>query len=105
MDWYVDSLLGLDDKTRQEALSKLPPELITLLAEKGFAGASASREARLPEELMDYVRQYFDDNKHSLPMSSQEASEHREKLMQERGAFVQKSERSWREQTYSFCEH
>ena len=105
MEWYVDSLLGSNDKTRQEALSKLPPELINLLAEKGFASVPAAREAQLPEELMDCVRKYFEDGKHSLPMSSKEANEHRKKLMQERGAFVQVSARGWSGQTYSFCEH
>src|ERR1051325_10731180 len=64
MNWYVDSLLGSNDRARGEALSKLPPELINLFAEKGFASVSAAREAQLPEELMDFVRKYFDDGKH-----------------------------------------
>jgi hypothetical protein len=105
MDWYVDSLLGSNAKTRQEALGKLPPDLINLLAEKGLASASATMEGRLPEELMDYVRKYFDEDKYSLPMTSEEAHKHRNKLMQERGAFVRKSEEGWRSQTYNFCEH
>lgn len=105
MDWYLDSLLGSSDKTRQEALSKLPPDLINLLAEKGLASPSVTTEGRLPEELMNYVREYFEEAKHSLPMGLQEASEHRKRLMQERGAFVQTAEKGWRRATYSFCEH
>ncbi|KAI4676520.1 uncharacterized protein J4E88_007438 [Alternaria novae-zelandiae] len=105
MDWYVDSLLGPSDKTRQEALSKFPPDLINLLAEKGLASPSVTTEGRLPEELMAYVREYFEEAKHSLPMGFQEASEHRKKLMQERGAFVQTAEEGWQRATYSFCEH
>ena len=105
MNWYVDSLLGSNNRARGEALSKLPPELINLFAEKGFASVSAAREAQLPEELMDFVRKYFDDGKHSLPMSSEEASEHRKKLMRERSAFVQTSGKEWQRPSYNFCEH
>ena len=105
MDWYVDALLGSNTKSRQEALSKLPPDLINLLAEKGLASLSATSEGRLPEELMDYVREYFDEAKYSLPMGFQEASEHRKKLMQERGAFVRTAEEELQGATYSFCEH
>ncbi|KAG9194275.1 hypothetical protein G6011_04310 [Alternaria panax] len=101
-DWYVDSLLGSNGAARQEALSKLPTELINLLVEKGFASVSASREAQLSEELMDSVRKYFDDDKHLLSMSFEEANEHRKKLMRERSAFVQTSEKEWSEQTYNF---
>ncbi|KAI4688005.1 uncharacterized protein J4E84_004933 [Alternaria hordeiaustralica] len=105
MDWYVDALLGSNTKSRQEALSKLPPDLINMLAEKGLANLSATSEGRLPEELMDYVREYFDEAKYSLPMGFQEASEHRKKLMQERGAFVRTAEEELQGATYSFCEH
>ena len=105
MNWYVDSLLGSNNRALGEALSKLPPELINLFAEKGFASVSAAREAQLPEELMDFVRKYFDDGKHSLPMSSEEASEHRKKLMRERSAFVQTSGKEWQRPSYNFCEH
>jgi hypothetical protein len=105
MDWYVDALFGLNGRMREEALARLSPDLVNLLAEKGLTSVSVAREGRLPEELMEYVRKYFDEEKHSLPMSSEEADEHRRKLMQERSAFVKTAEDGWQDQTYSFCEH
>jgi septum formation topological specificity factor MinE len=105
MTWYVDALFGSSGKAREEALSKLPAELLILLAEKGLTDVAANTNSRLSEELMDVVRDYFDADKYQLPMSVDEANEHRAKLMKERGAFVKTTESGWQQQTYSFCEH
>ena len=105
MTWYKDALLGSDGSEIETALSELPPDLVNLLAEQGLPGSNDDRETKLPQELMDCVRDYFYEDKHSLPMSVEEANEHRAKLMEERGAFVKKSGDAWQSQTYSFCEH
>jgi hypothetical protein len=105
LSWYVDSLLGSTDAARHEAVSKLPPDLVNLLAEKGVTKVAPNANSRLPEELMDVVRDYFDEDKFQLPMTVEEANEHRKKLMQERSAFVKTTESGWQHATYSFCEH
>jgi hypothetical protein len=105
MTWYVDALVGSDANAREEALSKLPPELVNLLADKGLINVTTNINSRLPVELMDIVRDYFNEEKSQLPMSVEEANEHRARLMQERSAFVKTTESGWQESTYSFCEH
>jgi hypothetical protein len=105
LTWYVDALLGSTGAARQEALSKLPPDLVYLLTEKGLSNVTVHTNNRLPEELMDVVRGYFDEDRFQLPMSVAEANEHRRKLMQERSAFVKTTETGWQQATYSFCEH
>jgi hypothetical protein len=105
MTWYVDALLGSSVKARGEALSKLPPELVDLLAEKGATSVTMNINGRLPVELMDAVRGYFDEDKLQLPMSVEEANDHRANLMRERSAFVKTTEEGWAQATYNFCEH
>ncbi|CAO2652066.1 Nn.00g003490.m01.CDS01 [Neocucurbitaria sp. VM-36] len=105
MTWYVDSLLGSKPTARTEALSKLPPELVALLAQHGVSGAESTETGKLPAELMDMVKQYFEEGKEALPMSVEEAREHRAKLMKERSAFQETAESGWQEHSYSFCEH
>lgn len=105
MTWYAESLLGSSASTRSEALSKLPPELIALLADQGLSKVAPSEDGKLPAELMEMVKTYFEEGKAAMPMSGDEAREHRAKLMAERGAFVQDTEKGWQSYTYSFCEH
>lgn len=111
MSWYLDSLLGDVPESRKEALSKLPAELVTLLQEKGTsavvpeADTVPAENAKLPEELMDMVREHFDADGHTMPMGVEEAKEHRLALMQERGAFQRSTEQEWQESSYNFCEH
>ncbi|KAH7355962.1 hypothetical protein BKA66DRAFT_574864 [Pyrenochaeta sp. MPI-SDFR-AT-0127] len=104
-NWYVDSILGSSTRAQEEALSKLPTELVALLAEKGFSSAETSKDGKLPTELMEMVRGYFDESKEALPMSVEEAREHRASLMRERSAFQRTSESGWQQHSYSFCEH
>ena len=115
MTWYAESLLGTTPDARKEALAKLPAELVTLLREKGLNFDATKEEMvgdvvmcenpKLPEELMEMVREYFDANGHAMPMSVEEAREHRAKLMRERSAFQQTAEDGWQNHKYSFCEH
>ena len=59
----------------------------------------------IQSEMMEMVREHFDAGTGTLPMTLEEAKEHREKLMQERGAFVKVAEAGWQRHSYSFCEH
>jgi hypothetical protein len=106
MGWWLDSTFGTTTEARDAALSRLPLELVALMKENGLdAKISAEHEAKLPPELMEMVREHFNDDKFALPMGDEEAKEHRIKLMEVRGAFVQTAEAGWRQQSYSFCEH
>lgn len=101
-DWWVESLLGRTAESRQAALSKLPVEVVQLLKEKGLLDADAQTEAppKLPTELVDVVRSYFD-----APMSNEQAKAHREQLMKERTAFQSTADDNWHGRTYNFCGH
>jgi hypothetical protein len=107
MSWYAEELLGTTPEARKEALEKLPAELVLLLKENCLVEETASGQVgltgsgKLPEELMEMVREYFKTE----PMGIEEAKHHREELMKERGAFVKRSEESWQDHSYSFCEH
>ncbi|KAK6084500.1 hypothetical protein SCUP234_03289 [Seiridium cupressi] len=105
MDWWLDSTFGVTDESRKAAIGKLPADLVTLMNDKGLiANVSAPSNAILPPELMNMVRERFDDESNALPMGSEEAREHRLKLMEARSAFVNTSEAGWQSHTYSFCE-
>lgn len=105
MSWYVESLLGSTPSAREKALSELPPDLITLLAEEGLTNVESKQNEKLPRELMEMVRDQFNADKDALPMTVAEAKEHREALMKERSAFHQTAEAGWQQHSYSFCEH
>lgn len=105
MNWYTDSVFGPDSPARKEVLEKLPPDVIQLLAEAGKLDVPIDREFTLPEELREYVRGYMKEDRSELPMTVEEAEEHRLKLMQERSAFVKNVDERSQSYTYSFCEH
>jgi hypothetical protein len=105
MTWYGDSLLGSTSSARAEGLSKLPPDLVTLLAEEGLAGIEATKDGKLPRELMDMVKGYFEEADSGLPMSIAEARVHREKLMKERSRFEKLAEYVWQQHSYYFYDH
>jgi hypothetical protein len=110
MDWYAESLLGSTLEARKEALAKLPAELVALVQERSrqFLGhdqdAVGGESLRLPEELMDMVREYLEADEQALPMSADEAGQHRAKLTEERSAFVRTAENGWQQARYSFDE-
>jgi hypothetical protein len=104
--WWIDAVFGNTDESRGEAIAKLPPELVTLLQQRGQeASLPSTVEGRLPPELMDMVQDHFDADGNMLPMTAEEAKEHRLKLMQERSGFVERAEKGWQEHSYNFCEH
>ncbi|KAF2677947.1 hypothetical protein K458DRAFT_446684 [Lentithecium fluviatile CBS 122367] len=111
--WWLESVLGSTAESRHAALSKLPPEILNLIEKETMNAGSQGREGKyakgpdgkLPPELMEMVRDYFEDDKNALLMSEEEAEEHRLKLMEERGNFVEQAGRDWQESSYSFCEH
>ncbi|CAF3573862.1 unnamed protein product [Fusarium graminearum] len=65
--------------------------------------AAVERGRPLPNELMEMVKREAGDC--VMPMSLQEAKEHRLKLMEERSRSQTKVDSNWRSETYSFCEH
>jgi hypothetical protein len=106
MSWWLDSILGKSQASRDAALEKLPAEILALMKEKGLSGdVQTAEEAKLPPELMEMVRDHFNVDGDALPMSEEEAKEHRLALMKERGAYVKTSESWWQRHSYSFCEH
>lgn len=104
MDWYIDSLLGSTPEGRSEALDNLPPELVTLL-QKNQEGFEGKVNPKLPAEMMEMVKEYFEAATKDMPMGVEEAREHRQRLMRERTAFIKTAEEGWRDNSYSFCEH
>jgi hypothetical protein len=105
MSWWVQSLLGSTSELSKENMSKLPSRLVELLREKGAAMNISGSNGTLSQELMDLIRTHLDTNKDTLPMSIEEAKEHRLKLMQERSAHKVTAEGWWQKYSYCFCEH
>ncbi|KAK4103558.1 hypothetical protein N658DRAFT_505238 [Parathielavia hyrcaniae] len=107
-DWWAEQVFG----GKGEGISNIPPEIAQLLAERGLGGsqlteALAARQdgtlkAKLPAELLNMVRNEFGEG---LPMSREEAEEHRRKLMESRSAFEEDARENWESAEYSFCEH
>jgi hypothetical protein len=106
MDWWLDSVFGNSKDTHEAASSALPAELVALMEDKGLdKNMPGAQLAKLPMELMDMVREYFNTDGDPLPMHAEEAKEHRVKLMKARGAFDKTAEAGWQQHSYSFCEH
>jgi hypothetical protein len=108
ISWYTEDLLGTTPQARKEALAKLPAELLAILQERGLVNAGSigvGENVKLPEELMNMVRQYVDAEGHAFSMGVEEAKEHRLKLMEERSQHVKVAQHEWSRRTYSFCEH
>ncbi|KAF2867921.1 hypothetical protein BDV95DRAFT_610358 [Massariosphaeria phaeospora] len=105
-DWWMDSVFGSTTESRKAAMSKLPFEVLSLLEKHGVhSDVSGPNEGKLPLELMEMIREYFEANIDTLPMTREEAKEHRAKLMEVRGQFQRNSEDGWQAHSYSFCEH
>jgi hypothetical protein len=108
-DWWAQSVFG----PQGESLlgTKIPAELAQLLRERGigreqldkaFAEGKISGKGRLPPEVLEMVRRQMGEG---LPMSREEAEEHRLVLMKERTGIQQDALNDWVEETYNFCEH
>ncbi|KAK4188160.1 hypothetical protein QBC35DRAFT_473900 [Podospora australis] len=90
--------------------TNMPPEVAQLLVEKGLVEekqldlASSKTGGKLPAELLEMVREELKGA--GLPMTREEAEEHRLKLMKERSVFGQDAQHQWDHRaSYSFCEH
>ncbi|KAK4039740.1 hypothetical protein C8A01DRAFT_36276 [Parachaetomium inaequale] len=108
-DWWADSAFGGLTNKQSGASSSLPPEIAQLLAEKGFGGdklaealaAGQLAEPKLPPELLSIVRKEFGDG---LPMSREEAEEHRLKMKDYLEAFHGQALWNWKSVEYNFYE-
>ncbi|KAK6607426.1 hypothetical protein H4I96_03661 [Botrytis cinerea] len=105
LDWWADSVFGNTPEARRAAMSKLPAELVMLLKESGLNTDTSTKDMKFSPELMEMVREYFNDNDNPLLMGIEEAKEHKLKLMEERGAFVTTTGEAWHNTGYNFCEH
>jgi hypothetical protein len=107
-EWWSDRAFGA--LKADDGSSVLPPEITQLLLERGLGGsqlaeAMAAKEGKggkLPVELLEMVRKELGD---ALPMTREEAEEHRLKLMQARSSFQEEARGNWESVEYSFCEH
>ncbi len=105
LSWWTESLLDkkMEASSTWEPSTDLPPEIVNLLQEHGAQLPSSTCEGKLPEELMAMVREKIPID--ALPMSLEEAKEHRLNLMKERSNHVAVSESAWQRHSYNFCEH
>jgi Protein of unknown function (DUF4246) len=111
--WWVEAILGSTPEMRNAAMSKIPPEIISLIEGERKDTVSSENDAtyvegaarKLPPELTKMLREYLEEDQNASLMVQEEAKEHRLKLMDERGKFVRTSEEDWQAHSYSFCEH
>jgi len=113
-EWWEESAFGsLGSKGGTGAIgtsTTMPPEIAALLLENGLGkrhleGPLAKGElglSTLPNEVLDMVREDFGD---FLPMTREQAEQHRLDLMKARSAFTHKAKEGWNGADYSFCEH
>lgn len=107
-DWWLESIFGNNKDSQVDAAAKIPPEILVLIKDQlptPAAEVPIRQPGSLPPEMMEMVRNYFDVDSNTLPMSLEEAREHRLELMKERGAFVETTKKSWHAHSYNFCEH
>lgn len=100
--WWLESVFGSSPDSQAQAADKLPADIVRLLREKGVVlpRAAKERDAKLPSELRDMVREDW-----SLgTLSPQEAKEEQLKLMTERLVQQDTMEREWSRAKYSFRE-
>ncbi|CAH0050977.1 unnamed protein product [Clonostachys solani] len=105
-DWWIDRAFK---NLRTAEVNKVARPIAQMILDKapsadnsGLKVAAEGGSHGLPLELMSMLADEFDD---ALPMSLEEAREHRLKLMDIRTAFQGDAENRWEGQTYSFCEH
>ncbi|EKJ69289.1 hypothetical protein FPSE_10542 [Fusarium pseudograminearum CS3096] len=99
--WWMERAFGNTENV------PIPHPIATLVSEAApdHIGIQAAVEngRPLPNELMEMVKREAGDC--VMPMSLQEAKEHRLKLMEERSRSQTEVDSNWRGETYSFCEH
>ena len=107
-NWWLEGILGSTPEQCRAALSRLPAEIVSLIAIEhlsihGVTNSTESREgagSNLPPELMEMVREYYEGDQGALLMGAEEVREHRLKLMQERIAFLRTEEEDWQAHAY-----
>ncbi|KAF9774553.1 hypothetical protein IL306_007417 [Fusarium sp. DS 682] len=102
--WWMEKAFG--NLTEKNA-TNVPNTIAKLVSdgEPEHPGLKAAAESGnpLPKELMDMVENEADE--FVMPMSLEEAKEHRLKLMDERTSYQRDAEVKWSDIQYSFCEH
>ncbi|CAG9948297.1 unnamed protein product [Clonostachys rosea f. rosea IK726] len=105
-DWWMDrAFMNLKAAEANKVARPIAQTILDKAPSADNSGLKAAAEEGthgLPVELMSMLADEFDD---ALPMSLEEAKEHRLKLMDIRTAFQGDAESRWEEQTYNFCEH
>ncbi|KAH6979175.1 hypothetical protein EDB82DRAFT_247320 [Fusarium venenatum] len=100
--WWMEKAFG-----NLDAEKSIPHPVAKIVSEAApdHSGiqAAVERGTPLPAELMSMVQKEAGES--AMPMTLQEAKEHRLKLMQERSRSQQETEQKWSKATYSFCEH
>jgi hypothetical protein len=105
LDWCAESLLGATSATKEAFLSRLPAELAHLVSQGlGQAGWSGPT-GKLPNELKEMIRSFFEKDGGMGLMSEDEAKDYRLKLMADRTSADNEVDGDWHENTYNFCEH
>ncbi|KAJ4324576.1 hypothetical protein N0V84_003855 [Fusarium piperis] len=103
-DWWMENAFGNLDGGNAE---NVPQAIAQLVLDKtpNHPGleAAARKGAPLPAELMAMVRESVEED--TVPMSLEEAKEHRLKLMEIRTAFQKHAHEEWIHNGYNFCEH
>ena len=110
LDWWAEALFGGKDQAINTA--NMPAEVLQILLEKkglaeklsGDGTNISTKNPKLPNELMDMLRQAGSDTLNGL-MSSSEAKERRLELMDERTVADTGTNEAQGIETYSFCEH
>lgn len=103
-NWWIESALkGLGPENAENVPQAVAQLILDSVSSHPGLEAAVKDGAPLPAELMEMVRQNAGDA--AVPMSLEEAKEHRLKLMQERTSFQDEARESWNEVQYSFCEH
>ncbi|CAG9982962.1 unnamed protein product [Clonostachys byssicola] len=105
-DWWMDrAFMNLKAAEANKVASPITQTILDKAPSADSSGLKAAAEGdthALPVELMDMLADEFDG---ALPMSLEDAKEHRLKLMDIRTRFQGDAEDRWEGQTYSFCEH
>lgn len=103
-NWWMENAFG---KLGSSNAENVPPAIAELVLDRmpNHPGleAAARKRAPLPAELMAMVRDKVQGG--MVPMSLEEAKEHRLELMEARTVFQRDTNQGWIRNAYSFCEH
>ncbi|KAM0426062.1 hypothetical protein ACHAPT_008693 [Fusarium lateritium] len=102
--WWMEHAFGNLGSDNAENVPQAIAELVLdkVSSHPGLEAAARKGEP-LPAELMTMIRENVGDD--AVPMSLEEAKEHRLKLMEARTVFQDRARSKWAGVGYSFCEH